>query len=484
MSRTLLLLVVIAVLAVATIRRPWHRHTRSSRTGAGPETTPEGSPPASQQLAVPGPLAESIAHQLERWSRAGLISSEQAAAIASFEVSAPPVRHASRSTAVAETVGYVGAILALVGLGLIVARYWADLNTPARLAGSGVLALALGLGGGWVSETAGAPWRRLRWSLWLASTAAAGLFAFVATRSLGSSPPRTEVVVLVTALVVGLLSFALWRGRFRPVQECTALGASIVALGAISRLAGTPTWMSVGVWIGAVAVLALAIGRRVPTRIVAEVVGAVALSVAAIMLINHSPGPGGLLSLAGAVTLLAISAAPRLNFARAEALVLAVTAAVVLAQTAPITLTYFSDRAGLVTGGLVWLLGASALLIGATMPMRGARLARWGGSLVALGGAAIIAAQYRDLAPVVGLATAVGLLVLGVRPDEFGESVIGALGLLVNAPWLIVRFFPGQVRAPLVTLITGALFVALALMLAREHPHAPHRHAPGGRLRH
>ena len=485
MSRSLLILVIVVVLVAVAIRRPRRGPADMYNADTARTSVPEGSTAQSQEpLVAPRLHGESLAHQLDRWRGAGIITDDQVMAITRLEGHAPSASRAPRSAVIAETVGYVGGILAVVGLGLIVARYWANLTTPVRLVGSGVLALALGLGGGLVSETSGAPRRRLRWFLWLASTAAAGLFAFVETRSIAGTSPSTEVVVLVTALVVGLVSFALWRGRFRPIQQFTALGAGVVALGAVSRLAGTPTWMSVGVWVAAVVILALSIARLVPTRIVAEIVSAIALFVAAIMLLNHSTGPGGLLSLAGAMTLLAVTAVPRLVPARADTLILAVTGAVVIAQSAPVTLTYFAERAGLVTGGLVWLVGASALLIGATMPMRGERLARWAGSLVTLGGAAIIAAQYPDRAPAVGLVTAVGLLVWGARPGELGESVIGAIGLLINVPWLIIRLFPGQVRAPLVTLITGVLFVALALALAREHSHSPHGHSPRGRLRH
>ena len=483
MSRALALLAVIAVLAVVSIWRPW----RGSRWSSAPDptgTTTSGDSPSEAASVTDSQVPRgSLAHQLERWRRAGVISAAQAAAITRLETPSASTTRVPRSAIIAEAVGYVGAILAVVGLGLIVARYWADLNTPVRLAGSGVLALAFGLGGGGVPETA-PPRRRLRWFLWLASTAAAGLFAAVATRAVVVAPPRTATVVLVTALVVGLVSFVLWRGRFRPVQELTALGAGVVALGALSRVVGTPTWMSVGVWIAAVTILTLATSRLLPTHVVAEFTGAVALYVAAIMLINHSPGPGGIVSLAGAIAALVVASTPSLVASRVDALVLAVTGVVVLAQTAPVTVTYYAQGAGLVTGGLLWLIGASGLLVGVTMPMRWARLTRWTGSLSALGGAALIATQYPDRAPAVGVVTAVGLLVLGTRPDELGESIIGALGLVVNVPWLIIRLFPGQVRAPLVTLITGVLLVALALVLAREHAHRPRAHHAGGRLRH
>ncbi len=424
-----------------------------------------------------------LRRDLRRWRTAGIITEEQAEAIARLEAPLDsPRRLRTRTGAVAEIVGYVGAILAVVGLGLIVARSWADLHTPLRLTGSAALAMALGLGGGWVHETAAAQ-RRLRWFLWLASTAATGLFVAVGTRALGSAPPSTEAVVLATSVAVGVQAGALWRGRFRPVQELTTLGAGVVALGAVSRLVGSPAWMAVGVWLGAISLLALGLSRRIATRVVAETTGAVALGVAIVMFLNFSRGPGGLLGVASASALLAAAALPEQIPTRREARALAITGVLGLALALPSVLSYFAERAGLVTGGLVWLVGASVLLIGLTVPLRGGRLARAAGSLATLGGAALVAAQYPNRAPIIGLVTAVGLLVLGARPGELGETAVGALGLLVNVPWLIVRLFPGQVRAPLVTLVTGALLVGLAVVWARERTHTPHGRSPGGRLR-
>ena len=57
---------------------------------------------------------------------------------------------------------------------------------------------------------------------------------------------------------------------------------------------------------------------------------------------------------------------------------------------------------------------------------------------------------------------------LGTRPGEVMLSFVGSVGLLVNVPWLIVRIFPGQVRAPFVILIAGVLFVGLAVLMSRE----------------
>ncbi|MGZ4532985.1 MAG: hypothetical protein ACXVXP_11620 [Mycobacteriaceae bacterium] len=40
--------------------------------------------------------------------------------------------------------------------------------------------------------------------------------------------------------------------------------------------------------------------------------------------------------------------------------------------------------------------------------------------------------------------------------------------MLVNVPWIIVWFFPEEGRVPLLTLISGALILAIALLLARQ----------------
>jgi hypothetical protein len=60
--------------------------------------------------------------------------------------------------------------------------------------------------------------------------------------------------------------------------------------------------------------------------------------------------------------------------------------------------------------------------------------------------------------------------------DRLLLSVLGSVGMLVNVPWIIVWFFPGEGRVPLLTLISGALILAVAVLLARQggrHHRAP-----------
>jgi hypothetical protein len=47
-------------------------------------------------------------------------------------------------------------------------------------------------------------------------------------------------------------------------------------------------------------------------------------------------------------------------------------------------------------------------------------------------------------------------------------SLFGSIGLLVNVPWAIARFFPGQGRAPLLIMVSGVLIVLIAVMMARS----------------
>ncbi len=52
----------------------------------------------------------------------------------------------------------------------------------------------------------------------------------------------------------------------------------------------------------------------------------------------------------------------------------------------------------------------------------------------------------------------------------FGQvllSVFGSLGLLIDVPWTIGWFFPGEGRAPLLILVSGAVILAVAVALTR-----------------
>ncbi|CAB4813386.1 unannotated protein [freshwater metagenome] len=52
-------------------------------------------------------------------------------------------------------------------------------------------------------------------------------------------------------------------------------------------------------------------------------------------------------------------------------------------------------------------------------------------------------------------------------PGRVLMSVAGSVGLLINVPWAISYYFPGEGRVPLLILVSGALVLAVAVLLAR-----------------
>ena len=478
--------VLLAVLALVATTLSRHR-AQTAPPGAeslapGPST---GSTPG--ESLAPSRAPRALAEELARWSERGLVSAEQARAIIDFEVSRAPQssRTPRRVPAVAEAIGYIGGILAVVGVVLITVRYWPRLATPARLGLSGALSVLLGAGGALIHEAKDAAYARLRAFLWLASTASAALFAVVAVRAVHGGDQRAELAVLFAGLTVAALSAVMWRGRVRPIQEMTTLGGVVVAVAAGVRLVATLGWMGFATWACGAALIAIALMRKVRTPYVADLVGAAAVVVGSVIMMNFMTRGGPLLAAASAIGLFALAAEANVARDPVEVRFYAVMGAVTVVMTWPNTIQHYAQDAGLLTGAVVWLLGAGALVAAMRSLVRGPLLVEWGAGLALLGGAAITAAQFASLAPLLGLLTALGLLYLGTRPGEVMLSFVGAVGLLVNVPWLIVRIFPGQVRAPFVILIAGALFVGLAVLMSRErgrlhdalsgHPRVPHR---------
>ncbi len=139
-----------------------------------------------------------------------------------------------------------------------------------------------------------------------------------------------------------------------------------------------------------------------------------------------------------------------------------------LSQSLPGAIGYFAQDAGLATGLVVWVAGGSLLFLGYHQLTRGAVAVQVWGVRALLVGAAVTGVQGPGFAPLFGLATALGLLAIGTLPRGILCSLFGSVGLLVNVPWAITRFFPGESRAPLLILVSGALIIGVALLLARS----------------
>jgi hypothetical protein len=471
----LVLIGIVAAVAFAVSRRA---RTRSG-VGQQPERVSTAAAPASTSRARPEPVelavGSNIGAYLARWVDAKLLSDEQSVAILAYERSratqpgtpAASVRSPRRIPAVAEALGYLGGILAIVGLVLVVARYWSDMATFGKLALCGAAALVLFGAGAVVREQSDPAFARLRGFLWLTSTAASALFVGVMVHdSFGVT--KQETIVLACAGAVALQSGLLWWGRERPLQQLAFLiGAVVTMAAAVAELAHEGP-VGLTVWIVGVLYLASGVTRRTTTPLLTEAVGAVAVVVGAVITASGWQAFGLAFAVTTAFALLALAAVPGLVPARADELLLAVVGSVALLQTGPATVGYFARDAGLAAGLTVWIIGSGLLFVGARRLVRLPDVIEVLGGIAMLAGAAITGIQSTGFAPLFGIVTALGLVGLGMLPGQVLLSVLGSVGLLINVPWAIGWFFPGEGRAPLLIFVSGALILTVAVLLTRE----------------
>ncbi|HEU5084863.1 MAG TPA: DUF2157 domain-containing protein [Acidimicrobiales bacterium] len=421
--------------------------------------------------------------RLSSWVAAGLLSEAQAVAIRAHEAQAAPAVRARQRVAgerawrlpsVAEPLGYLGGVLAVVGLLLVISRFWPDMGTASRLAMSAGAMLACLGGAALLHEPAEAALVRLRWSLWLAATAAAGLFGGIAVGDgFGADEPKS--VVLAVAGAVALLSTALWRGLERPVQQATALAGGITAVGAAVAHLDSHVGTGAAVALAGAAVLYAGIRRLTSIPPLSAAVGAVAVAVGSQILAVERPALQ-LVGVAAAFVLLALPSLPQLR-PRLEHRIAGTVGLLLLVTAGPGTLGHFAQGAGVATGMAVWAVGGALLALGVRDLVERAPVVEVAGGLTMLGGAALTGVGSTALAPLLGIATAVGLLALGAWSEELRHSVLGALGLLVHVPWAIGRYFPGEGRVPLLIMVAGVLVLGLAVLLARHGdrtPRTPH----------
>ncbi|MBM3673777.1 MAG: DUF2157 domain-containing protein [Actinobacteria bacterium] len=125
-----------------------------------------------------------------------------------------------------------------------------------------------------------------------------------------------------------------------------------------------------------------------------------------------------------------------------------------------------SALAGPIGMGLaVWTVGAAMLAFGLRRETVRPLLTSTIGALALLAGAALIGGRSPTIATLFGLATSVGLVVLGTRPGQVLCSAFGSVGLLVFVPWAIGWFFPGENRVPLLVIVSGVLLIGVAVLL-------------------
>lgn len=383
---------------------------------------------------------------------------------------AVPTRAASSARptvgAAVEALGYLGGVLAVSGLVLLVASFWEDLAVGGQLAISGLTAAALIAGGRAVPEHHGPAMDRLRAFLWTLGTAGVAVFAAVVGRELGAPAPAARVTA-ITAGSVAVTSAVMWSGRFRPVQHLVALAAGVVAVGASFELLGGHVGSGIAVWLAGAALVV--VGWRCLTRapVIDIGVGSIAMGVGSVIAIGDDPQPRLLVVAATGLLLVGLALAPRLIRDTASIVVLAVVGGALALQSVPPAIAYFANDAGVVTGLAVWLCGAGLLALGIRRVTRAPLVPEVLGGLVMLVGSAVTAAQSPGFATLFGLGTALVLLGGSMVPGRVALAPVGAIGLLVNVPWAISWFFPGEGRVPLLISVSGVLIIAVAVLMAR-----------------
>ncbi|MEI8238784.1 MAG: DUF2157 domain-containing protein [Actinomycetota bacterium] len=478
-----LLLVVIGVVTLIVQSR--QRAARPS-----PPTSTSMWPPPSHGSPSHGSPSESssddLTSVLDRWSAVGLITEEQAAAIGRYELDRsgaelPVAAPRRRVPVVAEALGYLGGTLGSIGLVLLITRYWPDMATPARLGLALVGAVGLTIAGALVPRRDEPAFERLRGFVWFGATAAVTLAAGVLAKDVAHATYAPTIALACAAAVTGH-SATLWRGLHRPAQQFTCLVGALVTVGTLAAqwLTGSPVGFVV--WPAAVMVLIVGLLHIGPQPSLTIAVGAIGAVVASAIAIFDWRGAGLLLFVATASTLLTLATAEDARRTLADRVVLTIVGSLAMLQALPQTISWFGHQAGIVTGLTVWIVGAVLLALARTNRVHTPLIVQLAGGALIVIGAASCGMQSVPFATLFGLATAVALLAVGTLPDHALMSVFGSIGLLVNVPWSISHFFPGEGRAPLLIFVSGLVIVGVAVMLTRKGSQLrhdlrrPHRH--------
>lgn len=239
---------------------------------------------------------QELERRLTDWTEEGLLSSEQAGRIAAFERrrgrsgtdqradgpddapgDAPPP--ASRRVAVAEAVGYLGAVLALSAVGLIVGDLWPQLGTAGQLTLVGLLTVLAGAAG-WAVHGQRAPaMRRLTGVLWAATAVGAAWFAGIVADEVLGTP--TAVTAMTTGLVGAAVALPLLLRRpALPLHLVALAGLVTAAVGALDTNPLPPEVFYDGLLVAAIGGAWMLLGRGgwlAPRRLAEVLGGALAL---------------------------------------------------------------------------------------------------------------------------------------------------------------------------------------------------------------
>lgn len=297
--------------------------------------------------------------RLGAWTSAGLVTDEQAEAIASFERRREQA--GGRTSLVAEALGYVGATLAIVAAGMFVADYWDQLASWSQQLLVGTVAV-LTFAAGWLIRDKEAPAvQRLVSLLWAVTVAAvAFLGGLLAVETLGLEDAAVALTVGLAVIVVALPLYLL---RARPLQQI-ALAAGVLAtatsLLGIPDAAVEPFWFGLVIWGGGLAWVLLAWSEILRPQSTALVLGMLALGLGGQVMASEDLRLLGLV-----IALVTVAGVVLASIATRRTLLLAFGAAGVFVFVPQLVLELFADTVGaplaLFVIGLVLVIAAIGL---------------------------------------------------------------------------------------------------------------------------
>ena len=234
---------------------------------------------------------EELDRRVARWVEAGVIGAEQGEAILAFEAEGREAGGRRRAV-VAEVLGYLGGVLAVVAGFVLGAESWDQLGQWGRV---GVLAAVTGVllaAGWWLRGSEGRVLPRLASVLWLGAVAGfAGLLAVLQEGRSDDALADPSLGVAAGALALAAVLYALERRVLQQVALFLAMVATMVAGG--QRLGWS--WETVeGYGFLVLGAAWLELGRRglVGPRRTSEVLGSLALLSGSAVLDVEAVGPG------------------------------------------------------------------------------------------------------------------------------------------------------------------------------------------------
>jgi hypothetical protein len=273
--------------------------------------------------------------------------------------------------------------------------------------------------------------------------------------------------VLIVAGVVAAISAAFWWSRNGMIQQATAIGGALVAIGAGSDDLWGKGTAGLVVWLVAGTLLVFAVSYDVPSAWLTTTIAAVGCLAGVLYASDEWQAEGLLGTVVTAGAILWLSALIEVRERDAIRIGLIIVGIVGLVQSVPPTIVYFAEDAALNTGLAISTIAVFFVLMELfdRTPFGVATSAISGAAL--LGGAAITGAETQSFATVFGSMMAILLIAVGTTPRHVLTSIIGLVGLVVFVPWGISYFFPDQARVPLIVFVVGGLITASGIMLGR-----------------